>query len=112
MTDLALSLVNKMVADAALELRNAEKKKESAFANWGKTSSQAKISRDDFNLYKGCTLYAYEPSVFVEKKTACYRMEKQEQDDLAAYVAASDAFKKVGNTYSNLLDLKAALNTE
>ena len=99
-----------MVAEAALELRNAEKKKEAAFANWGKTGVQAKVSRDDFELYKGCTLYAYEPSVFVEKKTTCYRLQKQEQDDLAAYVAASDAFKKVGITYSNLLDLKAALN--
>jgi len=112
MTNLASVIVNKMIAEAALELRTTEQKKEAAFAKWAKTSSQAKISRDDFDLYKGVTLYAYEPSTFVEKKTTCYRLEKQEQDDLAAYVKASDAFKKVGTQYSNLLDLKAALNTE
>ena len=111
MTDLATTLINKMIVEAAMELRAAEKKKEAAFANWGKTGVQAKVSRDDFELYKGCTLYAYEPSVFVEKKATCYRLQKQEQDDLAAYVAASDAFKKVGITYRNLLDLKAALNS-
>jgi hypothetical protein len=44
-----------------------------------------------------------------EKVGILKELEKLESSDLAAYIACSDTFKKVGNTFSDLLDLKTAL---
>ena len=109
MTSLAFALVERLIAETAKELRVAEETKETAFAKWAYASKSAEKQRDDVELYRRTQMFEFQMHTLEEKVGILKELEKLESSDLAAYIACSDAFKKVGNTFSDLLDLEAAL---
>jgi hypothetical protein len=109
MTTLAFALVDRLMDDAAKDLRVAEETKQKAFAKWAYASVAAKTQRDEVELYRMTHSVDFQMHKLEEKVGILKELEKLESSDLAAYIACSDTFKKVGNTFSDLLDLKTAL---
>lgn len=109
MTSLAFALVEKLLADVANDLRTSEETKQTAFAKWAYASKSLQKQRDEVELYRRIHPFDFQMHKLEEKVGILKELEKLESSDLAAYIACSDAFKKVGNTFSDLLDLKSAL---
>ena len=109
MTSLAFVLVEKLIAESAKDMRVAEETKETAFAKWAYASKSAEKQRDDVELYRRTQMFEFQMHTLEEKVGILKELEALESSNLAAYIACSDALRKVANTFSNLLDLKAAI---
>jgi len=109
MTSLAFALVDKLLDETAKDLRVAEENKQAAFAKWAYASESAKTQRDIVELYRRTSPFEFQMHKLEVKVGILKELEQLESSDLADYIACSDAFKKVGNTFNDLLHLKSVL---